>query len=262
MSTLTAPAVTGHPAIRPITQYSRPAIVGIWAAAAVPMGVGAWIVAPALGSSSPGGAITASFARALLGTLAAGLVWQFVLVLILVGIEQRSLRWSRLRPALWLTAPTNAAGRRGGRLWLWAAAVTVAFGLTEGLIDLKPPATRDFGRFLGTDEGHSLLRGNVGLLALIIAIAVFNTVLGEELLFRGLLLPRMRASFGRGDWFANAALFGLYHLHQPWSMPTAFIGGLAMAYATRRFRSAWMGIIAHSAQSVVLIGLTVAVFIS
>jgi hypothetical protein len=31
----------------------------------------------------------------------------------------------------------------------------------------------------------------------------FNSVLGEDLLFTGLLLPRMRGVFGRGDFVAN-----------------------------------------------------------
>ena len=48
---------------------------------------------------------------------------------------------------------------------------------------------------------------------------IFNTVLGEELLFRGLLLPRMRAAFGRWDWLVNGVLFGVYHLHLPSSIP-------------------------------------------
>jgi membrane protease YdiL (CAAX protease family) len=39
-------------------------------------------------------------------------------------------------------------------------------------------------------------------------LAVFNTVLGEELLFRGLLLPRMNGVFGERDWLANGVLFG------------------------------------------------------
>ena len=83
-------------------------------------------------------------------------------------------------------------------------------------------------------------------------MAVFNTVLGEELLFRGLLLPRMRGVFGRGDWVANGVLFAGYHLHIPWVIPTILVDILALAYPSRRFQSAWMGIIVHSAQSVII----------
>jgi hypothetical protein len=61
------------------------------------------------------------------------------------------------------------------------------------------PSTRDFAEFLDSDRGEEFFRGEWGWFAVIVVLAVFNTVLGEELLFRGLLLPRMRGVFGRGD---------------------------------------------------------------
>jgi hypothetical protein len=48
-------------------------------------------------------------------------------------------------------------------------------------------------------------------------------LLGEELLFRGYLLPRMNGVFGRRDWLANGVLFAAYHLHVPWVMPAALL---------------------------------------
>ena len=57
----------------------------------------------------------------------------------------------------------------------------------------------------------------------------------------------MKGAFKKRDWIANGALFPLYHLHQPWSMPSALIEGICLeAYPSRRFQSAWMGIIVHS----------------
>ena len=61
--------------------------------------------------------------------------------------------------------------------------------------------------------------GAWGLFALFMTMSVFNTVLGEELLFRGLLLPRMHGAFGDRDWLANGLLFAVYHLHMPWVIP-------------------------------------------
>jgi membrane protease YdiL (CAAX protease family) len=81
---------------------------------------------------------------------------------------------------------------------------------------------------------------------------LFNTVLGEELLFRGYLLPRMNGVFGRGDWVANGLLFAGYHLHVPWAIPGTLLEMFAIAYPTKRYRSAWIGIAVHSAQSVFL----------
>jgi membrane protease YdiL (CAAX protease family) len=81
--------------------------------------------------------------------------------------------------------------------------------------------------------------------------AAFNTVLGEEFLFRGVLLPKMEGVFGRWGWVANGILFGFYHVHQPWGiLGSAIHGVLLYAFPTWRFRSTWMGVIVHSAESV------------
>jgi membrane protease YdiL (CAAX protease family) len=78
----------------------------------------------------------------------------------------------------------------------------------------------------------------------------------EELLFRGLLLPRMQGAFGRWDWVANGFLFAGYHLHLPWVIPaTLLVDTFALAYPSRRYRSALIGIIVHSSQSVVFLAL-------
>jgi CAAX protease family protein len=46
-----------------------------------------------------------------------------------------------------------------------------------------------------------------------------NTVLGEELLFRGYLLPRMNRTFGRFDWLVRGRHRRRDHARrgQPWS---------------------------------------------
>jgi CAAX protease family protein len=91
---------------------------------------------------------------------------------------------------------------------------------------------------------------------------IFNTVLGEDLLFRGLLLPRMRGVFGRGDFVANGVLFAFYHLHQPWSIPAALADVILTAYPTRRWQSVWMSIIVHSGQSVFVFFIILALVLS
>jgi hypothetical protein len=47
--------------------------------------------------------------------------------------------------------------------------------------------------------------------------------------------------------------FALYHLHQPQGLPGNILGGLAMAFAGKRFRSNWFPIILYSGQSVFFI---------
>jgi uncharacterized protein len=234
-----------------IKQYSLGQIVAVWAAAAVPMGVLAWIVAPSLADRLNGAGDVPMF-KALILLLTAGLVWQFVLVAGLVWLEQRNLRWATVSQALWLRSPRSpATGRVGGKLWLILIPLFALFAAEELLPALSPPRGRDLGAFFGSDAGQSFIKGNWGWFALVLLLFLFNTVLGEELLFRGLLLPRMNRVFGRGDWAANGVLFAGYHLHTPWMIPaTLLIDTFAIAYPSKRYQSAWIGIAVHSTQSV------------
>jgi uncharacterized protein len=91
---------------------------------------------------------------------------------------------------------------------------------------------------------------------------VFVSFLGEDLLFRGLLLPRMQGVFGRGDFVANGVLFAFYHLHQPWSIPASLADFIYFAYPARRWQSVWMSVIVHSAQSVFIFFIILALVLS
>jgi len=242
-----------------VKQYSLGQVLAVWAAAAAPMGILAWIVAPAL-ADGLSGAGDVPMLKALLLVLTAGLIWQFVLVLGLVRFEQRSLRWSTLREALWLRSPRSPRnGRVGGKLWLIVIPFAALFALEEFIPAVSPPDGRDLGAFLDTDAGQSFMSGNWGWFGLILVLFIFNTVLGEELLFRGLLLPRMNRVFGRADWAANGVLFAAYHLHVPWMMPaTVLIDTFAISYPSKRYQSAWIGIAVHSAQSVFMAAILLA----
>ena len=84
----------------------------------------------------------APLARALIICLTAGLVWQFVLVLVLVRREQGTLRWPVLREALWLRAPRSPrpAGAAGGCGWSLLPLI-VAFAAEQFVPKLPhPPA--------------------------------------------------------------------------------------------------------------------------
>jgi hypothetical protein len=237
-----------------VKQYSPAQILGVWAAAAIPMAVLSWVVAPLLGVLLGGGDVT--FIKALALCITAGLIWLFVLTLILTRREQGTLRWSRVREALWLRSPRDPrSGRVGGRVWLWVIPFFLLYGLWSFFgFDIAGPSNRDFGAFLDTASGKEFFSGNYGWYAVIVVQLIFNSVLGEDLFFRGHLLPRMRDVFGRGDFVANGALFGLYHLHQPWSIPASVVANIFfMGYPSRRWQSTWMGIIVHSGQSVFVI---------
>ncbi len=233
-----------------VRQLSRRAIFAVWAAAALPMAFAAWVVAPAIDDSLG----ELGLFKALVLALTVGLIWQAVLVFTLVGIEQRSLRWAQLREALWLRPPRSPeTGRRGGRLWWILLPCIALFALVEMIPALPHSDDRDFGVVLESDLGQAFFSGSWGWYGLVVVMFIFNTVVGEELLFRGYLLPRMEGAFGDKAWVANGVLFGVYHLHVPWVIPaTVLIDTFAISYPSQRYRSAWIGIIVHSTQTVFL----------
>jgi membrane protease YdiL (CAAX protease family) len=232
-----------------IKQYSLARILAVWAAAALPMGILAWIVAPAIKDSFSGAGIIPMF-KALILLLTAGLLWQCVLVAGLVWHEQRTFRWSVLRNVLWLRSPRSpSTGRVGGRLWLLLIPLTLLFALGGFVPTFSTPKNRDLATFIGTDAGKHFMHGNWGWYTAIFLLFIVNIV-AEELLFRGVLLPRMKGVFGRRDWLANAILFTGYHLHEPWLMPgTLVCDTFAYVYPSRRYQSTWIGIIVHGAQT-------------
>jgi len=243
------PARPAPPETPPLPQYSLRRILATWAAAALPMAALAWLFAPWLAGTLDG---PSAWPRAVVASLTAGLVWQGVLVVVLVRREQGTLRWRVVKDALWLRAPVSpGTSRRGGRLWLLVVPLVAAVAVKELLPKLPMPATRDMKLFLESTAGQEFFSGNWPWFALTVVMMVFNTALGEELLFRGLLLPRMGGVFGRRDWVANGVLFGLYHLHMPWSIPANLLDTFIVSYPARRYRSALLGIAVHSAQTVI-----------
>jgi membrane protease YdiL (CAAX protease family) len=263
-TTVFPPSAREMPAAMPVStdaampQYTRRKVFGIWAAAAIPMGTLAWVVAPFvrdhIGGRDP-------FIEAVLMCFTAGLLWVLALALILVRRERGTLRGAR--GAMWLRAPRDPkTGRRGGKVWWMAVPFVFLSALLNGLpIDPVGPMPRDLPHLIDTDRAEAFFHGNWLWFAMVVVVAMLAPIV-EELLFRGVLLPRMRAACGKGDVAVNGAMFGLYHLHQPWSMPAAIIDGIvAQAYPTKRYRSTWMGLITHTVPSFVIIGVVLSLVI-
>jgi uncharacterized protein len=248
--------------ISKIPQYSLSKILLVWAVAAIPMGILGWFVAPAVAQDPhrPG--------LERLAVLTIGLVWQFILVMALLYRETGNLRWSTIRQRLWINNPRSPqTGETKNRLWWWLVPLILLTAffemLVSGLLDnlwvtvfpfFAQPQGFALEAAFSSPDIRAKMAGDWGILGLFVVSALFNTVLGEELLFRGILLPRMSGVFGKWDWVANGVLFGLYHIHQPWTILSSAIEGIfAFALPSRYFRSSWFGIIAHSGQSVFFI---------
>ena len=254
-------------------QYSLAKILGLWVAVAAPMGILAFVVYPALVPDFKSDPIGAAKTRVALLTV--GLIWLFVLSLIIVYREEGDLRWATIRRRLWLNVPLDPkTGVPQRRLWLWLIPIVIlslASQQTYG-VALKnlwvwilpllapPPGYDPFELLFASPELKAQLAGAWGFYGLFLVMFVFN-ILGEELFFRGVLLPKMEGAFGKWDWVVNGVLMGAYHWHQPWMIPGAalVVGPLLFSLPSRRFRSTWLAIIVHSLQYLIILPMILAV---
>lgn len=120
---------------------------------------------------------------------------------------------------------------------LFGAAVAVARGL--GLPDpsTQPPFLRGMDVARGT--------GSPELVMVWFAFFFFNIV-GEELFWRGYILPRQEQAFGSRAWIVNSTLWGAFHLPFGWSLLLMLAPILvAGPWLVQHRRNVWLGIILH-----------------
>jgi len=232
-------------------QYTLWQILVIWLVGSAPMWLLGWVVAPLI---MPYSRLNPLITFWLL--MIAGMVWQFVVSLVIICRELGTLKWSAICERTWLQAPQDPkTARRNPRLFWWLLPMLFLAGLVQiglagylevPLVQILPePAVLPDMSQLASPE----FRGQWWLLAIALVSYAFNYFLGEEFLFRGVLLPKMQMVFGKYDWIANAVLFGLYHLHRPSSVLMNIVGTLPLTWPTRRFRSNWFAVVIHGVEA-------------
>ncbi len=169
------------------------------------------------------------------------------------------LRWRDIKDRFRLQRLT-------GRDWIWAVAALVLTFLTIGPIQqltamplirafpaiappdffapwLKPGTAFDlslFANYIGEP-----LKGNWGVAALVLVMLFFN-IFGEELWWRGYILPRQEAVHGPWTWLINGLLWLLWHLaFYPWQALALLPICLVLPFVAQRRQSTWVAIIIH-----------------
>jgi membrane protease YdiL (CAAX protease family) len=169
-------------------------------------------------------------------------------------LEGRPWRWTAFRDRMRLQA-------MGRREWLWTLALVVyitlfAFlppGWTRPFASIvfyhQPAALADFMRNFvagNTVVGHSISWGF--FLYYLTTLVVLN-IGGEELWWRGYILPRQELAHGAWAWVANGTLWALFHAFYHWNL-ASLVGmlpvTLGIAFVAQRTKSTWPGCIAHT----------------
>lgn len=235
-------------------QYSLAKILGIWAAVSLPMVLLTRFVAPALAphvSIHPGILFWWS--------TIVGMAWQFVVSMWIVYREEGDVRWATIRRRFWLNTPRDPqTGEPRAKLFWWLVpGILLTFLIMEGLGGYLGAAQAWVFPWFTTPPNSDITAlatpeyvGAWWIVGIALVSSVFNYFLGEEFLFRGVLLPKMKGVFGKWDWVANSVLFGLYHIHWAPSILSLIATTLPGVWLSRRFRSNWMEIVIHGVEAI------------
>jgi len=131
--------------------------------------------------------------------------------------------------------------------WFWSIGGMVLIGICSvivrklivhfvGPVDSKP-VWMDF---------EPLTPGRYWILALWFPYWIFN-IFGEEILWRGVLLPRQEIVFGKNTWLIHGLLWGIFHIAFGWHIlltvvPILFI----QSYIVQKRKNSWIGVVIHA----------------
>jgi membrane protease YdiL (CAAX protease family) len=91
-----------------------------------------------------------------------------------------------------------------------------------------------------------LTKGRYFILAAWLPYWILN-IMGEEIFWRGVILPKQEIVFGKYTWLVHGILWGIFHLSFGWQLlltlaPTLLI----LPYIVQKQKNSWIGVIIHS----------------
>jgi membrane protease YdiL (CAAX protease family) len=95
-----------------------------------------------------------------------------------------------------------------------------------------------------TDFVGGQLAGNWGI-AVLFGMQLFFNIAGEELWWRGYILPRQEFAFGRWAWLIHGLLWWSFHMFKWWDLVTVLPIVLILSYMAQRTKNNWVPTIAH-----------------
>jgi membrane protease YdiL (CAAX protease family) len=180
------------------------------------------------------------------------LVSMFVWALVAFRIETGSFEWRRLVKRFRL-------GKLTWKMVLWAIVLSVImFGgeavflpllsrmVENGIINIPDSLPVYLNPTMHTSLSEMKTQfAREGIFPWIPLVLFFN-IFGEELLWRGYLLPRQELTGGQHTWVLHGLLWGLSHTFQYWLLPPIFLGAMVLSFVVQKMKNTWIGIIAHA----------------
>jgi membrane protease YdiL (CAAX protease family) len=163
-----------------------------------------------------------------------------LVALAILNMEGYALRRNTWRERLRFRQLTQAD-------WVWSIGSLVAIG-TFSVIAMKglQGAIGTFGYAPSFLVFEPLTSGRCWLLAVWLPFWILN-IMGEEILWRGVMLPRQEAAFGGNAWLVNAVGWAIFHVAFGWQLLITMLPILVIQpYVVQKRKNSWVGVIIHA----------------
>lgn len=108
------------------------------------------------------------------------------------------------------------------------------------------------------DQAFGGLKGNWFAVIAFVIVLILNIV-GEELWWRGYILPRQELYFGKNTWIVHGLLWLFFHIFKYWDIPNLLIMCLLYSYMAYRTKNTTTVVLVHfiinGIQIILMIGL-------
>jgi membrane protease YdiL (CAAX protease family) len=135
-----------------------------------------------------------------------------------------------------------------GADWLWCIGALVVVGiLSAAIIEVLKVFADEVSFQPPFMTFEPLTPGRYWILLIWLPYWLLN-IMGEEILWRGALLPRQEIVFGKFTWLVHGFLWGVFHIGFGWQLlitvtPILFI----LSYVVQRRKNSWIGVVIHAA---------------
>ncbi len=176
-----------------------------------------------------------------------------VVALVLYHFEGNCWSWDNFRKRIWLNKMERVD-------WLWMMGLFVAgilfyfmlapIGDTLANINFfKPPDffPAEINPLKNLRKGYVMdykLSGQY-MIAVIYFISWATNILGEEILFRGMILRRQMIKYEKLSWVYHAIIWTLWHAFWKWNLISIFPFALALSYTVYKRKNITISIISH-----------------
>jgi membrane protease YdiL (CAAX protease family) len=177
----------------------------------------------------------------------------FIISLILYRAEGNRMTWDSFQRRYRLE-PVN------GKAWLWALGLFL-FGIIT-LLGLSftgkwmasfpllapppffPPEINPLKEAIPNAFMGTQVQGHWGYV-LGYFIGWFFNIFGEELLWRGYMLPRQETLYGKWTWVVHGVLWMGWHIFWKWNLLSILPIAFGIPFVVQKTKNTWMGIITH-----------------